>query len=79
MEQFPVRTDLALECRELVGESEIAGIFEHVKSEMSVAGNENHAKIKEMIEIFLNSTLLSDPCYKIRINQVEKYEETNEY
>ena len=34
-----------------VGESEIAGIFEHVKSEMSVAGNENHAKIKEMIDI----------------------------
>ena len=36
-------------------------------------------EIKEMIEIFINSTFNLEPRYKIRINQVEKYEETNEY
>ena len=34
----------------VVGEDEIAGIFQHVKDEMAGGGNDNYAKIKEMID-----------------------------
>lgn len=36
-------------------------------------------EIKKMIEVFVNSTFNVEPRYKIRIKQVEKYEESNEY
>lgn len=36
-------------------------------------------QIKEMIDTFINSTFNTDPKYKIRNEQIKKYEEKNEY
>lgn len=43
------------------------------------AQSHNAEEIKKMIDMFVNSTFNTEPCYKIRIEQVEKYEETNEH
>jgi len=43
------------------------------------AGSHKAEEIAEMINVFVNSTFNTNPRYKMRIEQVEKYEETNEY
>lgn len=68
-------------CAKVDNISEAKSAKEHNDANILAFGAQSHSakEIKEMIDIFVNSTLLLDPCYKIRIKQVEKYEESNEY
>lgn len=70
-----------IRCAKVDNKDEAKSAKEHNNANILAFGAQSHnaQEIKEMIEIFVNSTLLSDPCYKIRIDQVENYEETNEY
>lgn len=70
-----------IRCAKIDNKDEAKSAKEHNDANVLAFGAESHTaeEIKEMIDIFFNSTLLSDPSYKIRIEQVEKYEETNEY
>lgn len=70
-----------IRCAKIDNKAEAKSAKEHNDANILAFSAQSHTaeEIKEMIDIFLNSTLLSDPCYKIRIKQVEKYEETNEY
>lgn len=70
-----------IRCAKIDNIAEAKSAKEHNDANILAFGAQSHTaeEIKEMIDIFVNSTLLSDPCYKIRINQVEKFEETNEY
>ncbi len=70
-----------IRCAKIDNKDEAKSAKEHNDANIIAFGAQSHSaeEIKEMIEIFINSTFLSDPCYKIRIEQVEKYEETNEY
>lgn len=70
-----------IRCAKVDNKDEAKSAKEHNNANILAFGVQSHnaQEIKEMIEIFVNSTLLSDPCYKIRIDQVENYEETNEY
>ena len=43
------------------------------------ATSHNEYEIKKMIDIFVNSTFNTDEIYKMRIEQVENYEESHEY
>lgn len=68
-------------CAKIDNMDEAKSAKEHNNANVIAFSAQSHTpeEIKEMVEIFINSTLLSDPSYKIRIKQVEKYEETNEY
>ncbi len=70
-----------IRCAKIDNKAEAKSAKEHNDANVLAFGADHHdaKEIKEMIDIFINSTFLSDPCYKIRIKQVEKYEETNEY
>lgn len=70
-----------IRCAKIDNKEEAKSAKEHNDANILAFGAQSHApvEIKEMIEIFLNSTFNLEPRYKIRINQVEKYEETNEY
>ncbi len=70
-----------IRCAKIDNKDEAKSAKEHNDANVLAFSAQAHTpeEIKEMIEIFINSTFLLDPCYKIRINQVEKYEETNEY
>lgn len=70
-----------IRCAKIDNKAEAQSAKEHNDANVLAFSAQSHTaeEIKEMIDIFLNSTLLLDPCYKIRIKQVEKYEETNEY
>ncbi len=70
-----------IRCAKIDNKDEAKSAKEHNDANvLAFSAQSNTAKeIKEMIDIFINSTFLSDPCYKIRIDQVQKYEETNEY
>lgn len=70
-----------IRCAKIDNKQEAKSAKEHNDANILAFGAQFHTaeEIKEMIEIFVNSTFLLDPCYKIRIEQVQKYEETNEY
>ncbi len=68
-------------CAKIDNKDEAKSAKEHNNANIIAFSAQSHTpeEIKEMVDIFINSTLLADPSYKIRIEQVEKYEETNEY
>lgn len=70
-----------IRCAKIDNKAEAKSAKEHNDANVLAFSAQSHSaeEIREMIEIFINSTFLSDPCYKIRIKQVENYEETNEY
>ncbi len=70
-----------IRCAKIDNKSEAKSAKEHNDANILAFGAQTHnaQEIKEMVEIFINSTFLLDPCYKMRIKQVEKYEENNEY
>ena len=70
-----------IRCAKIDNKDEAKSAKEHNNANVLAfsASSHNVKEIKEMIEIFINSTFSSVPRYKIRIKQVEKYEETNEY
>lgn len=70
-----------IRCAKIDNKEEARSAKEHNNANVLAFSAQSHtaSEIKEMIDIFVNSTMLLDPCYKIRIEQVEKYEETNEY
>ena len=70
-----------IRCAKIDNKDEARSAKEHNNANVLAFSAQSHTadEIKEMIDIFINSTMLLDPCYKIRIEQVEKYEETNEY
>lgn len=70
-----------IRCAKIDNEDEAISAKEHNNANILAFSAQSHTKeeIKKMIEIFINSTFNTEERYKIRINQVEKYEETNEY
>lgn len=68
-------------CAKIDNKDEAKSAKEHNNANIIAFSAQSHTpeEIKEMVDIFIKSTLLADPSYKIRIEQVEKYEETNEY
>lgn len=70
-----------IRCAKIDNKDEAKSAKEHNDANILAFGAQYHdaKEIKEMIDIFINSTFNADPCYKIRIEQVKKYEETNEY
>lgn len=70
-----------IRCAKIDNFEEAKSAKEHNNANILAFGAQSHdaIEIKKMIEIFINSTFNTEPRYKIRIDQVEKYEETNEY
>lgn len=70
-----------IRCAKIDSIKEATSAKEHNNANIIAFGADSHdvLEIKEMIDAFLNSTFNSEEKYKIRIKQVEKYEETNEY
>lgn len=70
-----------IRCAKIDNKDEARSAKEHNNANILAFSAQSHTaeEIKEMIDIFVNSTMLLDPCYKIRIEQVERYEDTNEY
>ena len=70
-----------IRCAKIDNKDEAKSAKEHNDANILAFGAQSHnaKEIKEFIDIFVKSTFLSDPRYKMRIKQVEKYEETNEY
>lgn len=70
-----------IRCAKINTVSEAKSAKEHNNANILAFGADSLSaeEIKKMLDVFINSTQLSDPCYIIRIEQVEKYEETNEY
>ena len=70
-----------IRCAKIDNKDEAKSAKEHNNANVLAVSAQSHTakEIKEMVDIFINSTFLSDPRYKMRIEQVEKYEETNEY
>ena len=70
-----------IRCAKIDNKDEARSAKEHNNANVLAFSAQSHnpKEIKEMIDIFLNSTFLTDTRYKIRINQVENYEENNEY
>ncbi len=70
-----------IRCAKINNKEEARSAKEHNNANILAFGAQFHSaeQIKEMIDIFINSTFKTELCYKIRIDQVEKYEETNEY
>lgn len=70
-----------IRCAKIDNKDEAKSAKEHNNANILAFSAQSHTakEIKEMIDIFINSTFNTDPSYKIRIEQVENYEETNEY
>lgn len=70
-----------IRCAKIDNLSEAKSAKEHNNANILAFGASNHGakEIKKMIDTFINSTFNTDKSYTIRIKQVEKYEETNEY
>lgn len=70
-----------IRCAKIDNVDEARSAKEHNNANVLAFSAQSHTakEIKEMIDIFINSTFNIDPRYKMRIEQVEKYEETNEY
>ena len=70
-----------IRCAKIDSINEAKSAKEHNDANILAFGANSHTsdEIINMINTFINSTFNLDPKYKIRIEQVEKYEETNEY
>ena len=70
-----------IRCAKIDNVDEARSAKEHNNANVLAFSAQSHTakEIKEMIDIFINSTFNIDPRYKMRIEQVEKYEETNGY
>ena len=70
-----------IRCAKIDNIDEARSAKEHNNANVLAFSAQSHTakEIKEMIDIFINSTFKINPRYKMRIEQVEKYEETNEY
>lgn len=69
-----------IRCAKVDSISDAKASKEHNNANVLAFGMSHTAnEIKEMIDVFLNSTFKTEKRYTMRINQVEKYEETNEY
>ena len=70
-----------IRCAKIDNIQEAQSAKEHNNANILAFSATSHTapQIKEMIEKFINSTFNLEPRYKIRIEQVEKYEESNEY
>ena len=70
-----------IRCAKIDNEHEAKSAKEHNNANILAFGAESHniEEIIKMIDTFINSTFNTNPRYKMRIEQVEKYEETNEY
>lgn len=70
-----------IRCAKIDNKEEAKSAKEHNDANILAFSAQSHTakEIKEMLEIFINSTFNLEPRYKIRIKQVEKYEEYNEY
>ena len=70
-----------IRCAKIDSKDEAKSAKEHNNANVLAFSAQRHAaeEIKEMVDIFINSTFNTAPRYKMRIEQVEKYEETNEY
>lgn len=67
-----------IRCAKIDNENDAKSAKEHNNANILAFGSHHEIqKIKEMIRIFINSTFNTDPSYKIRIEQVEKYENNN--
>lgn len=70
-----------IRCAKIDNKDEAKSAKEHNNANVIAFSAQSHTskEIKEMIEIFNNSTFNTEKRYKMRIEQVEKYEDTNEY
>lgn len=70
-----------IRCAKIDSLNDAASAKEHNNANVLAFGAQSHSakEIKEMIDKFINSTFNTDPSYKIRIEQVEKYEGISEY
>lgn len=70
-----------IRCAKIDNKDEAKSAKEHNDANILAFGAQSHTaeEIKKMIDIFINSTFNTDPSYKMRIEQVENYEETNEH
>ena len=70
-----------IRCAKIDSLSDAKSAKEHNNANIIAFGAVSHnaQEIKEMINEFINSTFNSNPRYNMRIEQVEKFEETNEY
>ena len=70
-----------IRCAKIDSVSDAKSAKEHNDANILAFGADRHnaIDIMEMVETFINSTFNTTPRYKMRIEQVEKYEETNEY
>ena len=68
-----------IRCAKIDNDNDAKSAKEHNNANILAFGAHHGAKrIKEMIDIFINSTFNTEPSYKIRIEQVERYEKDNE-
>lgn len=64
-----------IRCAKIDNENDAKSAKEHNNANILAFGSHHEIlKIKEMIKIFINSTFNTEPNYKIRIEQVERYE-----
>ncbi len=70
-----------IRCAKIDNLDEAKSAKEHNDANVLAFSTQSHSaqEIKKMIDEFINSTFNTDPSYKIRIEQVEKYEVTGEY
>ena len=70
-----------IRCAKIDNIDEAKSAKEHNNANVLAFSAQSHSaeESKKMIDMFVNSTFNTEPCYKMRIEQVEKYEETNEY
>ena len=70
-----------IRCAKIDNKDEARSAKEHNNANILAFSSQSHTaiEIKEMIDVFVNSTFNLDEKYIMRIRQVEKYEETNEY
>ncbi len=69
-----------IRCAKIDSEMDAKYAKEHNNANVLAFGTHLGAEnIKKMIEVFINSTFNTEPRYKMRIDQVEQYEDTNEY
>lgn len=70
-----------IRCAKIDNKDEAKSAKEHNNANILAFSSQSHTaiEIKEMIDVFVNSTFNLDERYIMRIRQVENYEETNEY
>ena len=68
-------------CAKIDNNDEALSAKQHNNANILAFSAQSHStkEIKEMIDIFINAQFNKDICYKRRINEVENYEENNEY